>query len=111
MQRLYEVRDRIEIHEHQPQDAAPKLASEVEVEVEDDPDSEPDSDPSIDWAEETGEPAGDFGAADNATGPKVTLPEGEIIEEKAVSPAEPPAAPGNADARSGSVLKAERVML
>ena len=120
MQRLYETRGRIEAHENRPENG--------DGAGEDNPDSPPDGHgdagagedapvieaqpvtveiPSIDGADEGGESAGDSGGADSATGPKVALPEGKLVKPGAVSAA----ATETTSERSGSVLKAERVVL
>lgn len=126
MQRLYEAADRIEAHEN-------RSAAQVTLAGENDPDAPPDAPPDgdgdagagedepavetqpgpgdhppIDWTDDSAEPAGEPVEADGATGPKVALPEGKIVEAEVVASAAPPA---TASERTGSILKAERVVL
>lgn len=123
MQRLYEAADRIEAYENRP--AKANHAGEG------DPDGPPDgpSDagaredapvteaqpgvgdrPPIDRTDDSAEPAGLSGEADSAAGLKVALPEGRLVEPEAAEAASAASAE-IASERTGSVLKAERVML
>lgn len=121
MQRLYEAGDRIEAHENRP--------ANVDRAGEDNPDghsdagagedapvieAQPDASdhPPLDRTDDGVEPADVSGAADSAIGPEAALPEGRLVESKAVeAEAAPAASPGTASERTGSVLKAERVVL
>lgn len=112
MQRLYEAGDRIEAYENRSMEA--KLAADG------DPDPPPDNDggddPPLEWTDGSDDAAGgpgeDTGEDDGATGPKVALPEGQIVEpETGVAEAVPTQPPDTAGERAGSVLKAERVVL
>ncbi len=119
MQRLYEAGDRIEAHDNQPEnadntgDGDPDEQNEAGAAV-DAPviEAKPvaSDDPPLDRTDDDAEPADLSGAADSATGPKVVLPEGKVVESAAVE-AEPVASPGASGERTGSVLKAERVVL
>ena len=64
----------------------------------------------IDWTDDSVEPTSLSGGADSATGPKVASPEGKSVGLEAAEVASA-ASPGSASERTGSVLKAERVML
>jgi len=124
MQRLYEAADRIEAYENRP--AKANHAGEG------DPDGPPPDGPSdagageaapvtevqpgvgdrppIDRTGDSAEPAGLSGEADSAAGLEVALPEGRLVEPEVAEAAS--AAPAEiASERTGSVLKAERVML
>jgi hypothetical protein len=122
MQRLYEAADRIEAHESR-STAGASLAGEGDPDGPPDGDSEAGAgeepptietqsglgdDPPIDWVEESAEPAGGPGEADSAAGPKVALPEGKIVASEVVASVAPH---GAASERTGSILKAERVVL
>ena len=120
MQRLYEAGNRIEAHENRP--ANVDCAGEGEPDDQSDAGAGEDAPvieaqpvagdhPAIDWTDDSVESAGDPGGADGATGPKVALPEGKLVESEAAAEAAPAASPGTASERTGSVLKAERVVL
>lgn len=123
MQRLYEAADRIEAYENRP--AKANHAGEG------DPDGPPDgpSDagaredapvteaqpgvgdrPPIARTDDSAEPAGLSGEADSAAALKVALPAGRLVEPEAAEAASAASAE-IASERTGSVLKAERVML
>ena len=130
MQRLYEATDRIEAYENR--SAKESHAGEGGP---DDPPTDPPTDqgdagagedaedapvtgappgagdrPPMDWSGDGAEPADLSGEAGRATGPKVALPEGRLVEPEA--PETTVAAPAETfGERTGSVLKAERVML
>ena len=129
LQRLYEAGDRIEAHENRP--AKVDRVGENNQDDHDNTGAGEDAPgietqpvagdyPPTDWTDDGVEPAGESGAGDSATGPKDALTEGEVVEpeaEAAEAEAEAEAeavsaaSSGTASERTGSVLKAERVML
>lgn len=115
MQRLYEAGNRIEAHENRlgrenhdgednPDDQGEAGAGEGASGIEARP--AVGEHPAVDFTDLDVETAGESGAEDSATGPKVALPEGEIIQPEDVE-----AVSGTASESASSVLKAERVVL
>ncbi|MHA1530317.1 MAG: hypothetical protein ACTSVG_14950 [Alphaproteobacteria bacterium] len=123
LQRLYEAADRIEAYENRPKQANHAGAGSPAAPLDEGSDAgagegapviepPPDAgdDPAVGGADDNAESAGSSGGAGSEDGPKVALPEGRLVKPEAVEAA-PVASVETAGERTGTVLKAERVML
>lgn len=124
MQRLYEARDRIEAYEsrqgekthtdeHSPENHAESGLGDNTLVIE--TQSGDDQDIPDEFSGEVDETIDEATARDDAKWPKVTLPDGKVVEPEAVPAESPETLPENtaetSEDRSGAILKAERVML
>jgi hypothetical protein len=116
MQRLYQAHDRIEANEDRQEKAVPGGSDNREGNADEgagealhmiEAQAVSGADPGIDWPDESGGEDNEPGRGDSESRRQVALPGGEIVE----SDAPPAAASGDTRPQSGSVLKAERVML